>query len=55
MVYAPYYYSASGYDRHRIYGTWDTDYWRHNQSTDRWGIRNKDNTGWVSWTANGPN
>ncbi len=55
MVYAPYDYSASGYDYHRIYGTYGTNYWRHNQSTDRWGIRNKDNAYWVSWTANGPN
>ena len=42
-------------DYHRIYGTYGTNYWRHNQSTDRWGIRNKDNAYWVSWTANGPN
>ncbi|MCL5942295.1 MAG: peptidoglycan-binding protein [Actinobacteria bacterium] len=54
MAYMPYGYSSSGYDYHRVYGTFGTYYWRHNQSTDRWGIRNKDNAWWVGFTTNGP-
>lgn len=47
-------YSSAGYDYHYPEECDGADYWRHNQSTDRWGIRNSNNSAWVAFTAGGP-
>ncbi len=48
-----YSYTASGYDYHHV-RTVAGDYWRRNNSTLRWGIRNKDYAYWTSFTTDGP-
>ncbi len=47
-------YDSSGYEYYYVLNTYFTDFWRFQINNWHWEIRNKNNTGWCSFTVNGP-